>query len=72
MIEQAPKRTTRRDRGPRLFVLICTAAIGGVILYALLVGRDGFIKSVDKFFTATPTPSGSPSDSSLPSVSPSP
>ena len=53
-------------------MLICTLAIGGVILYALLTGRDGFIKSVDRFFNATPAPSASPSDSSIPSVSPSP
>jgi hypothetical protein len=72
MIEQAPQRTTRRDRGPRLFVLISTLAIGGVILYALLMGRDGFFKSVNTFFNATPAPSASPSDSSIPSVSPSP
>ena len=72
MIEQAPQRTTRRDRGPRLYVLISAVAIGGVILYALLTGRDGFLKSVDKFFNATPAPSASPSDSAIPSVSPSP
>jgi len=72
MIEQAPQRTTRRDRGPRTFVLISTLAIGGVILYALLMGRDGFFKSVNTFFNATPAPSASPSDSSIPSVSPSP
>lgn len=70
MIEQPSQRTTRRDRGPRLYVLICTVAILGVILYALLAGRDGFIKSVDNLLNATPSPSAQPSDSAIPLPSP--
>ena len=53
-------------------MLISTLAIGGVILYALLMGRDGFIKSVNQLLNATPAPSAAPSDSAIPSVSPSP
>ena len=65
----APK-VAPRDRGARRFVTFTYLVIGGVIAYALLTGADGFIASVNKFLTATPTPSASPSASPSTSATP--
>jgi hypothetical protein len=65
----APK-VTPRDRGPRRFVTFAYLVIGGVIAYALISGADGFAASVNKFLTATPTPSASPSASPSTSATP--
>jgi len=59
-----------RDRGPRRFVAFTYLVIGGVIAYALISGPDGFAASVNKFLTATPTPSASPSASPSTSATP--
>lgn len=70
-IEQSdftPKRAAAKDRGPRLFLLVATAVMAAVIAYPLLMGRDGFIKTLPKLLSATPAPSASES----PSASPSP
>ncbi len=66
--EFTPKRAVAKDRGPRLFVLVATIARAAVIAYPLLMGRDGFIKTLPKLLSATPAPSASES----PSASPSP
>ena len=66
--EVKPTAPARRDRGPRLFVLIATIAMAAVIAYPLLFGRDGFLKTFPKMLSATPAPSASES----PSASPSP
>jgi hypothetical protein len=63
-----PKRAVAKDRGPRLFVLVATIAMAAVIAYPLLMGRDGFIKTLPALLSATPAPSASES----PSASPSP
>ena len=63
-----PKGTTAKDRGPRRFVLIAAIAMAAVIAYPLLMGRDGFIKTLPTLLSATPAPSASES----PSASPSP
>jgi hypothetical protein len=65
----APK-VAPRDRGPRRFVAFTYLVIGGVIAYALITGADGFAASVNKFLTATPTPSASPSTSPSTSATP--
>jgi hypothetical protein len=65
----APK-VTPRDRGARRFVTFTYLVIGGVIAYALISGPDGFAASVNKFLTATPTPSASPSASPSTSATP--
>jgi hypothetical protein len=59
-----------RDRGARRFVAFTYLVIGGVIAYALITGADGFAASVNKFLTATPTPSESPSASPSTSATP--
>jgi hypothetical protein len=59
-----------RDRGARRFVTFTYLVIGGVIAYALISGADGFAASVNKFLTATPTPSASPSASPSTSATP--
>ena len=66
--EFTPKRAAAKDRGPRLFVLVATIAMAAVIAYPLLMGRDGFIKTLPTLLSATPAPSASES----PSASPSP
>jgi hypothetical protein len=66
----APEKPERPDRGPRLFVTIVAVALLGVIGWALLTGRDGFVSSVNKFFNATPAPSATPSDAATPTTSP--
>jgi len=58
------------DRGARRFVTFTYLVIGGVIAYALISGPDGFAASVNKFLTATPAPSTSPSASPSTSATP--
>lgn len=65
----APK-VAPRDRGARRFVTFTYLVIGGVIAYALISGPDGFAASLNKFLTATPTPSASPSTSPSTSATP--
>jgi hypothetical protein len=65
----APK-VAPRDRGARRFVTFTYLVIGGVIAYALISGPDGFAASVNKFLTATPAPSTSPSASPSTSATP--
>ena len=65
----APK-VAPRDRGARRFVTFTFLVIGGVIAYALITGPDGFAASVNKFLTATPSPSASPSASPSTSATP--
>ncbi len=65
----APK-VVPRDRGARRFVTFTYLVIGGVIAYALISGPDGFAASVNKFLTATPAPSVSPSASPSTSATP--
>jgi hypothetical protein len=66
----AASKVAPRDRGARRFVTVATLVIGGVILYALLTGADGFIASVNKYLNATPAPSESPSASPSTSATP--
>ena len=65
-----PKRAAAKDRGPRLFVLIAAIAMAAVIAYPLLMGRDGFIKTLPGLLSATPAPSASESPMVLPSATP--
>ena len=65
-----PKGTAAKDRGPRRFVLIATIVMAAVIAYPLLMGRDGFIKTLPKLLSATPAPSASESPVVLPSATP--
>ena len=68
--QPAAPKVTPRDRGARRFVTFTYLVIGGVIAYALISGPDGFAASVNKFLTATPTPSASPSTSPSTSATP--
>ena len=68
--EFTPKRAVAKDRGPRRFVLIAAIAMAAVIAYPLLIGRDGFIKTLPTLLSATPAPSASESPVVLPSATP--
>ena len=65
----APK-VAPRDRGARRFVTFTYLVIGGVIAYALISAPAGFVASVNKLLTATPTFSAPASASPTPTATP--
>jgi hypothetical protein len=68
--QPAASKVAPRDRGARRFVTFVYLLIGGVIVYALVTGADGFAASVNSFMNPTPAPSESPSASPSTSATP--